>query len=72
MDARTLERRLAKLTSILEVAKALTASDRPYKKALPPEQALDILSAEARRGQLDASLLGVFLEAGLWRGVPRW
>ncbi len=42
--------------------------DRPYKKALPPEKALDILAADARRGQLDAGLLEVFVGARVWGG----
>jgi HD-GYP domain-containing protein (c-di-GMP phosphodiesterase class II) len=58
----------SRMMAIADVYDALTASDRPYKKALPPEKALDILGAEAGRGQLDAALLAVFVEAGLWRG----
>jgi len=50
---------------------ALTASDRPYKKAMPPERALDLLADEARRGQIDAPLLGVFVDAGVWRETVR-
>jgi HD-GYP domain-containing protein (c-di-GMP phosphodiesterase class II) len=60
----------SRMMSIADVYDALTASDRPYKKALPSEKALDILAADARRGQLDAALLGVFVEAGVWRGAP--
>jgi HD-GYP domain-containing protein (c-di-GMP phosphodiesterase class II) len=58
-----------RMMTIADIFDALTASDRPYKKALPPERALDILGEEARRGQLDAPLLGVFVEAGVWRGA---
>jgi len=57
--------------TISDIYDALTASDRPYKKALPPEKALDILAEEARRGQVDGSLLGVFVEAGVWREAAR-
>jgi len=58
-----------RMMTISDIYDALTASDRPYKKALPAEKALDILTAEAQRGQVDPSLLGVFVEAGVWKGV---
>jgi HD-GYP domain-containing protein (c-di-GMP phosphodiesterase class II) len=60
-----------RMMTIADIYDALTASDRPYKKALPPEKALAILAEEARRGQLDAPLLGVFVEAGVWRETVR-
>jgi HD-GYP domain-containing protein (c-di-GMP phosphodiesterase class II) len=56
-----------RMMTISDIYDALTASDRPYKKAMPPERALDILRDEAKRGQVDAPLLGVFVEAGVWR-----
>jgi HD-GYP domain-containing protein (c-di-GMP phosphodiesterase class II) len=59
----------ARIMTIADIFDALTASDRPYKKALPAEKALDILADEARRGQVDGALLGVFVEAGLWRAA---
>jgi HD-GYP domain-containing protein (c-di-GMP phosphodiesterase class II) len=60
-----------RMMTISDIYDALTASDRPYKKALPAEKALDILADEAKRGQVDAPLLGVFLEAGVWRETVR-
>ena len=65
-DAIAVETRMMTISDIYD---ALTASDRPYKKAMPPEKALDILADEARRGQIDGPLLGVFVEAGVWRGT---
>jgi signal transduction protein with GAF and PtsI domain len=56
-----------RMMTISDIYDALTASDRPYKKAMPPERALEILQEEARHGKLDAPLLGVFVEAGIWR-----
>ncbi len=53
----------AKMMAISDIYDALTASDRPYKKALPHEKALDILQMEAKGGQLDPELLGVFISA---------
>jgi hypothetical protein len=59
----------SRMMTIADVYDALTASDRPYKKALPAERALAILEDEARRGELDAALVKVFLEAAVWRGA---
>jgi len=59
----------SRMMTIADIYDALTASDRPYKKALPVERALSILEDEAKRGQIDAGLLQVFVEAKLW--VPR-
>ncbi len=56
----------SKMMAISDVYDALTASDRPYKKAIPHEKALDILHLEAKSG-LDAELLRIFVEAE----VPR-
>jgi len=57
----------ARMMTISDVYDALTASDRPYKKALPPEKALEILEADARRGQIDAGLLAVFVGAQVYK-----
>ncbi len=53
----------SKMMSISDIYDALTASDRPYKKAVPHVMALDILSKEAASGQLDPELLKIFIEA---------
>ncbi len=60
-----------RMMTIADIYDALTASDRPYKKAMPADRALEILSDEARRGQIDAPLLDVFVEAGVWRASAR-
>jgi HD-GYP domain-containing protein (c-di-GMP phosphodiesterase class II) len=57
----------SKMMAISDIYDALTASDRPYKKAVPHELALDILKKEAEGGQLDRELFKVFVEAE----VPR-
>ena len=57
----------AKLMSIADVYDALTAADRPYKRALPPELALRILSQEAALGKLDADALHIFIEREVYR-----
>ena len=56
-----------RMLTICDIFDALAARDRPYKKAVPPERALAILEQDARRGALDAELLRIFVEAGVWR-----
>ncbi len=53
----------AKIMAITDIYDALVASDRPYKKALPPQRALSILEAEVREGKLDRYLFEIFVEA---------
>jgi len=59
----------AKIMTISDIYDALTASDRPYKPALPADRALDILGYEARAGKLDPDLLRVFIESNSWAPV---
>ncbi len=61
----------ARMMAISDIYDALTASDRPYKKAIPMDRALDILSSDVKRGQLDADLFAVFVEARVWSRPPR-
>ncbi|MDB4959209.1 MAG: metal dependent phosphohydrolase [Myxococcales bacterium] len=56
----------ARMMAISDIYDALTASDRPYKKAMPAEKALDILAGDVKRGQLDADLYEVFVGARVW------
>jgi HD-GYP domain-containing protein (c-di-GMP phosphodiesterase class II) len=51
-----------RMMTISDIFDALTAGDRPYKKALSIERALDILTKEfAQRGKIDPLLLDVFI-----------
>lgn len=59
----------ARMMTVADIFDALTASDRPYKKAVPVALALDILAAEQRQGKLDADVLGLFLDAKLYEGT---
>jgi len=56
----------AKMMAICDIYDALTASDRPYKKALPPERALEILGFEVKDGNLDPELVRIFAEGKVW------
>jgi HD-GYP domain-containing protein (c-di-GMP phosphodiesterase class II) len=51
----------ARMMTISDIYDALTAQDRPYKRAVPITKALDILQAEAGEGKLDTDLLDVFI-----------
>jgi HD-GYP domain-containing protein (c-di-GMP phosphodiesterase class II) len=57
----------AKMMTICDIFDALTASDRPYKRAVPAERALDILNGAVRESQLDPVLFQFFLDAGIYR-----
>ena len=56
----------ARMMTVADIFDALTASDRPYKTAVPLERALDILHAEVKRGKVDPDVLALFIEARLW------
>ena len=51
----------ARMMTISDIYDALTAQDRPYKPAVPVTKALDILTTEAQKGELDPDLLDVFI-----------
>ena len=63
----------SKMMSVSDIFDALTASDRPYKKAVPLEKALDILGFEVKDQHIDADLVRIFIEAKVWihLGQPR-
>lgn len=50
-----------RMMTIADIYDALTAADRPYKKAMPLERALSILQKEAEDGALDPDLLEIFI-----------
>jgi HD-GYP domain-containing protein (c-di-GMP phosphodiesterase class II) len=52
-----------RIMTIADIFDALTATDRPYKPALPRERALDILQMEASEGMIDDHLLNSFIGA---------
>ncbi|TMQ18851.1 MAG: GAF domain-containing protein [Candidatus Rokuibacteriota bacterium] len=53
----------SRMMTIADIYDALTATDRPYKKAVRVEEALDTLREEQRAGALDGSLLDLFIDA---------
>lgn len=61
----------ARLLTICDIYDALTAADRPYKKAVPRELALRILNDEAKEGKLDPWLVGVFIAEQVWLSLEK-
>jgi HD-GYP domain-containing protein (c-di-GMP phosphodiesterase class II) len=57
----------SKMMTISDIFDALAASDRPYKKAVPWDRALDILFDEAKKGLIDGELLRLFRAAEVFR-----
>jgi HD-GYP domain-containing protein (c-di-GMP phosphodiesterase class II) len=56
----------SRLLTVCDIYDALTASDRPYKKAVPQERALRILQDESKEGKLDPWLVGTFISERIW------
>lgn len=65
MTAEKLPREV-RLITILDIFDALTATDRPYKKAMPVEKALSILHSMVEEGALDGEILALFEESRAW------
>jgi len=58
-----------RMMTISDIFDALTATDRPYKRAVPHERALDILNMEAKEGMIDADLLSAFIDARVFEAL---
>jgi len=52
-----------RMMTIADIYDALTAMDRPYKRAVTKDRALDILRYEVEDNHIDPELLRVFIEA---------
>ena len=57
----------AKMMTIADIYDALTAADRPYKKAQSIESALRILEYERNDGHIDADLFALFVDKQIYR-----
>ena len=57
----------ARLMAVTDIYDALTAGDRPYKRSLTEEMALDILQEEAQAGHIEQILVDVFIECGAYK-----
>jgi len=61
----------AKMMTVCDIFDALSAADRPYKKAVPPDRALDILRMSVRKKELDEHLFNLFVEAKIYQLIHR-
>ncbi|MCU1342123.1 MAG: metal dependent phosphohydrolase [Candidatus Acidoferrum typicum] len=61
----------AKIMTICDMFDALSASDRPYKRAVPSERALDILELSVKQNELDPELYRLFLEAKVFNRTDK-
>jgi hypothetical protein len=59
-----------RMMTISDIYDALTAADRPYKRAVALETALDIMTQEVKQGQLDAELFRLFVDAKVFALPP--
>jgi len=59
----------ARMLTIADIFDALTASDRPYKPAVPAARALDILQADVKAGRCDSDLFRLFVETEVYKQV---
>jgi HD-GYP domain-containing protein (c-di-GMP phosphodiesterase class II) len=57
----------SKMMTICDIYDALSASDRPYKRSVPTDRALDILKICVRDDEIDPELFRVFLDAQVYR-----
>lgn len=63
-----------RMMTISDIFDALAAADRPYKKAVSVERALEILDLSVQDGELDPGLFEIFVSAKIfdrWKVEPR-
>jgi HD-GYP domain-containing protein (c-di-GMP phosphodiesterase class II) len=60
-----------KMMTICDIFDALTASDRPYKRAVPVERALSILEECVQANEIDSDLFRLFRESKVYEHVMR-
>jgi HD-GYP domain-containing protein (c-di-GMP phosphodiesterase class II) len=61
----------SKIMTIADIYDALTARDRPYKKAIPQDRALAILGFEVKDNHVDGELVRLFVEAKVFEVVQQ-
>jgi HD-GYP domain-containing protein (c-di-GMP phosphodiesterase class II) len=59
----------ARMMTISDIFDALAAADRPYKKAVSVDRALEILDLAVQDGEIDSGLFTIFREAQIYH---RW
>jgi len=59
----------SRMMTIADIFDALTASDRPYKRAVPIDRALGIIEAEVKAGKVDGPLFEIFVSSEAYKAV---
>ncbi len=59
----------SRMMAIADIYDALSAKDRPYKKAVPLNIVLKILNEEADKGKLDKSLVDLFISEKIYEKI---
>jgi HD-GYP domain-containing protein (c-di-GMP phosphodiesterase class II) len=58
-----------RILTIADIFDALTAADRPYKRAVAPETALEIIQSEATAGRLDVDLVQILVDSQVYKRI---
>ena len=62
----------SRIMAVADIYDALTANDRPYKKALETSVALKILREEAEKGYIDSDVVDIFIQKKIYEsGVDK-
>lgn len=57
----------SRVMTVCDIYDALTAMDRPYKRAMDVERALNILEQEAAQELLDEDIVRIFIDSGVYQ-----
>ena len=60
----------SKIMAVCDIFDALTASDRPYKAAVPLDRAMTILQSEVESEHIDADLVQLFEQQKVYQVLP--
>ena len=58
-----------RIMTVSDIFDALTASDRPYKKALSTQRAIEILDMEAKAGMLDRTVVDLVVASDVYHNI---
>jgi HD-GYP domain-containing protein (c-di-GMP phosphodiesterase class II) len=56
-----------KILAIVDIYDAIVAQDRPYKPAMPPSKAINILREKAKSGHLDPDIVEFFIDKQIYK-----
>ncbi len=58
-----------RMITLADIFDALTEGDRPYKPAVSPDKAIEIIRSEAKAGLLDDELVDIMTQSGVYRTI---